>query len=502
MALTINTNVASLNAQRNLGQTQNLLNQSLQRLSSGLRINSAKDDAAGLAISDRMNAQIRGLNQAVRNSNDGISLAQTAEGALQESTTILQRIRELAVQSANDTNSASDREAIQKEVAQLQSELNRIADQTTFNGKNLLDGTFSSQKFHVGSQADESISVSIGSARATAMGAQQINGTATQDHVGAALAPKTTATTTTNGVLADPNFSIAGEIGQATVPVAADNSAAEIASAINGVSDKTGVSATANNSVDITNVATGTITFTLSSEQSKSVIGTAASISAVITDTNDLTSLRDAINAETAKTGITAELSASGDTITLSNSDGSDIVVEGASNNDGADTATVMKVEGVILEDEDLTDSGSQTDSIIVGGKIALSSSSNFTVSATNTDIMAATSTGSTLNSVAQIDVSTQSGANAAFNVVDEALGFIAGVRGDLGAIQNRFQSTIANLQSVSENVSAARSGILDADFAAETAALTKAQIMQQAGVAMLAQANQLPQTVLSLLQG
>lgn len=500
MALTINTNVASLNAQRNLAQTQNLLNQSLQRLSSGLRINSAKDDAAGLAISDRMNAQIRGLNQAVRNANDGISLAQTAEGALQESTTILQRIRELAVQSANDTNSASDREAIQKEVAQLQSELNRIADQTTFNGKNLLDGTFSSQKFHVGSQADESISVSIGSAKATAMGAQQINGNATKDHVGTdPLVAVTTATTTSNGVQAD-TISIAGEIGQDSVSIAAGDSAAEIASAINGVSDKTGVSATANNSVDITNVATGTITFTLSSEQSGSVIGTAESISAVITDTNDLTSLRDAINAETAKTGITAELSASGNTITLSNSDGSDIVVEGADN--GNNTAdAVMSVGGKILADDGLT-AGSGNDSIIVGGKIALSSSSNFTVSTSNTDIMATTSTGSTLNSVAKIDVSTQSGANAAFNVVDEALGFIAGVRGDLGAIQNRFQSTIANLQSVSENVSAARSGILDADFAAETAALTRAQIMQQAGVAMLAQANQLPQTVLSLLQG
>ena len=153
MALTVNTNIAALNAQRNLGTTQGTLNTSLQRLSSGLRINSAKDDAAGLAISNRMTAQIRGLNQAARNANDAISLAQTAEGALQESGNILQRIRELAIQSANDTNSASDRVNLQKEVSQLQAELGRIANETSFNGKKILDGSFTAAKFHVGAYA-------------------------------------------------------------------------------------------------------------------------------------------------------------------------------------------------------------------------------------------------------------------------------------------------------------------------------------------------------------
>jgi flagellin len=498
MAMTINTNIAALNAQNNLGKTQSMLNQSLQRLSSGLRINSAKDDAAGLAISSRMDSQIRGLNQAARNANDGISLAQTAEGAVQETTNILQRIRELSIQSANDSNSASDRAALQSEVSQLQAELNRIADQTTFNNKNLLDGSFVAQKFHIGTEANQTISVSIGSARATAMGAQQIAGTDTQDHVGTALAAIATATTVTNGVAAD-TLSIAGELGSSTATINQHDSAAEIASAVNGISGDTGVSATASNSVLIENVAVGTITFELTAEQSQAVVGSSASISAVITDSNDLTALRDAINAEIAKTGISAELSAGGNEITLSNTDGSDIVIEGVKDNDGADTAAVMDVGGVTLEDEEIT--GAALDSIIVGGKVAFSGSSSFTVTSTNTDVMVATSTGSTLNSVADIDVSTQSGANGALDVIDEALSFISSIRSDLGAVQNRFESTIANLQSVAENVSAARSRVMDADFAAETANLTKAQVMQQAGVAMLAQANMLPQTVLTLLQ-
>jgi flagellin len=482
-----------------------MLDRSLARLSSGLRINSAKDDAAGLAISNRMTSQIRGLNQAARNANDGISLAQTAEGALQESNNILQRMRELAVQSANDSNSSSDRAAIQKEVAQLQSELNRIADQTTFNSKNLLDGTFAAQKFHVGSQADETISISIGSARATSMGAQQINGTDTKDHVGAITLPPdalATATTTINGVFGDA-LTIAGPLGIATATISANMSAAEIASAINGEEGSTGVSASASNSVVIDAVATGTISFTLTSEQSGSVIGSAGTISAVVTASNDLAALRDAINAESSKTGISATLSTSGAAITLTNSDGSDIVVEGVSNNDALDTAAVLSVGAVVLSDTDTTgDLGVVTDSVLFGGKVEFSATTAFSVSGDTTlDVLAAASTSSTLSQVAEINVSTQSGSNDALSVIDEALSFISSTRADLGAMQNRFESTIANLQSVSENVAAARSRIMDADFAAETAEMTKAQVLQQAGVAMLAQANMLPQAVLSLLQ-
>jgi flagellin len=173
MAISVNTNVASLTAQRNLLGTERSLNTALQRLSSGLRVNSAKDDAAGLAISDRMTSQIRGLNQAARNANDGISLAQTAEGALQEATSILQRIRELAVQSANDTNSSSDRQSLQDEVVQLQAEINRIAETTSFNGRQLLDGSFGTAKFHVGTEANQVIEVTTGDARGTRLGSYQ-----------------------------------------------------------------------------------------------------------------------------------------------------------------------------------------------------------------------------------------------------------------------------------------------------------------------------------------
>lgn len=271
MAITINTNIGSLNAQRNLGQTQNGLNKAMQRLSSGLRINSAKDDAAGLAISDRMTAQIRGLNQAVRNANDGISLAQTAEGALAETTNILQRMRELAVQSANDTNSADDRESLNAEVEQLTAELTRIADDTKFNGRGLLNGSTSGALFQVGADAGQQISITISAAGASALG-------------------------------------------------------------------------------------------------------------------------------------------------------------------------------------------------------------------------------------VSAITVSTQTGASTAIGLVDEALTMVDGIRGKLGAVQNRFESTIANLSNVSENLSAARSRIMDADIAAETSAMTKYNILQQAGVSILAQANQTPQLALSLL--
>lgn len=502
MAITVNTNVPSLTAQRNLTGTSSAMNKSLERLSSGLRINSAKDDAAGLAISDRMTSQIRGLNQAMRNANDGISLAQTAEGALQESTNILQRMRELSIQSANDTNSSSDRANIQKEVSQLQSELNRIADQTTFNSRVLLDGSFSAAKFHIGSEADQTISVSIGSARATSMGAQLINGTETKDHVGSVSTPPAallTATTTANGVAGD-DLTIAGPLGIGTAVVDPNDSAAEIASAVNGVVADTGVTASASNSIVVDTVTTGTIAFTLSSEQSGAVIGSAGTISAVITDSNDLSALRDAINSESSKTGITATLSTSGAAITLSNEDGSDIVVEGVSNNDALDTAAVMNVGGVTLEDEEVT--GLATDSILFGGKVEFSASTAFSVAGDATlDVMTAASTASTLSQVAEIDVSTQTGSNDALNVIDEALAFITSTRADLGAVQNRFESTISNLMVVSENVSAARSRILDADFAAETSNLTKAQILQQAGMAMLAQANTIPQGALTLLQ-
>jgi flagellin len=416
---------------------------------------------------------------------------------MQESANILQRMRELSIQSANDSNSASDRVAIQKEVTQLQNEINRIADQTTFSGKNLLDGTFAAQKFHVGSEANESITVSVGSARATEMGD---NAAATLTNVGGLGAANTGATLAAveaaggNQVAADAAFVVVGALGSSgNLSVAAGGSAASIASLVNGASDSTGVNAEASNSVTIENLsAVGTISFTLASTDSGVVQGSTASISVGISSVNDLTELVTAINNNTASTGITATLGATNASLVLTNETGYDISL-GAFANDTVGNDTVD------IGGQTLTEGGAIA--AVIGGSVDFSSASSFSVTATATDIMAATGTSSALSSVADIDVSSQSGANNALNVIDQALSFISDARADLGAVQNRFESTIANLSNVAENVTAARARIMDADFAAETANMTKAQILQQAGVAMLAQANQLPQTALSLLQ-
>ncbi len=493
MAQVINTNIASLNAQRNLNSSQGALQTSLQRLSSGLRINSAKDDAAGLAISERFTAQIRGLNQAVRNANDGISLAQTGEGALAETVNNLQRIRELAVQSANDTNSSSDRASLQGEVNQLVAEIQRIATSTQFNGQNILDGSFTSAKFQVGANANQVINVSIGSAEATNIGS---NTGDSIDNVGTALAAAADGSAG-NGVAAQ-NVTISGSLGTTSVAVGAGDSASAIAAAVNEATADTGVSATARTTATIDSFVAGSVgqvSFNLTGAD-----GTAVAVSANIASETDLTNLADAINNNAATTGITAELSSDRASIELISEAGDDIVIDTVVGG-GADGTGVFSVEGQALEDDDAADGGN--DSIVVGGQVSFSSSQSFTVSSddgTNT-VVSGGSLSSTLSAVASVSVATQSTASSAISVVDGALEFVNGLRADLGAVQSRFESTISNLSTTAENLSAARSRIQDADFAAETAALTRAQILQQAGTSVLAQANQTPQGVLALLQ-
>ncbi|HBG20957.1 MAG TPA: flagellin domain-containing protein [Desulfobulbaceae bacterium] len=770
MGLTINTNVMSLNAQRNLGQSQGALSKSMQRLSSGLRINSAKDDAAGLGISDRMTSQIRGLNQAVRNSNDGISLAQTAEGALQESTNILQRMRELAVQSANDTNSSSDRSSLQAEVNQLKQELTRIAETTSFNGKNLLDGTMNNAQFQVGANANETISFSINSARAldlgnesltttntngiesstysgnivsaagagqgvvgTANAAPTVNGviaetitvkdvngatvgsaanllngdlgtfvtaadalegitatgsnsatitsltlsnnddaggdsfggtlnitgangaeainlgtaltsgthydaatgvvnaagfgviagllntggandlgteyTATYSadagglvinstiadnmqigmtgqadtgdaayvagnvsvaspttttavtHAGAAATlsaslvsgtvqlsvesgysiessitngsglfsnaavndttnvvttQKTGSANTSGGNAVDAQvLTIVGPDGSNTASIGANSTANAIATAVNEVSADTGVTAESRTVATISGLSeNGSITFGLQGTQADDAVVT---INATVT-TSDLSSLAQAINNEAGRTGITATLSGTNDSIELVQAAGYDIKISDFTHSAAVDTAvgaTANETSIIITGNEGtgttLLDGGSNStlDSTVIGGEVSFSASGDFNV----TSSIAATSTGgsifagaagsantSTLSSVDQVDITTVAGAADALKTIDGAIGQIDTIRGDLGAIQNRFESTIANLSNVSENLSAARSRILDADIAQETSEMTKQNILQQAGVSILAQANQAPQLALSLL--
>lgn len=383
MAITINTNVASLNAQRNLNSSQTSLNQSMERLSSGLRINSAKDDAAGLAISDRMTSQITGLDQAARNANDGISLAQTAEGALQESTNILQRMRELAVQSSNDTNSESDRASLNDEVIQLQAELDRIAETTEFNGTNVIDGTMSNAVFQVGanSGANQTISFGITSAKGADLGQADV------------VAVEETA--------AEGNWS-GYEIKAAATSGSSGNQTFDII-----VQEGTTAGAS---------LASGTITLTITS------------------GTNAASSIASALE---SVTGI--------DSVDFSNA----VTVT-------TDSSASMAMTGGFDEIQTKT--------------------------------------------VDNISVATRDGAIGAIKSVDLALADIDTMRGGLGAVQNRFESTIANLSNVSENLSSARSRILDADIAEETSAMTKSNILQQAGVSILSQANQTPQLALSLL--
>jgi len=495
MALTINTNVASLNAQRNLGATQNNLARSMQRLSSGLRINSAKDDAAGLAISDRMTSQIRGLNQAARNANDGISLAQTAEGAMQESTNILQRMRELSVQSSNASNSAADRSALQAEVNQLQEEMDRIAGTTTFNGLKILDGTFTNSKFQVGANANETISVSIGSMKTTDLGRYAVEGAHGSGNTGAGAAATASGTSGANGIT-DQTLTVAGEKGSKDISVTAGSTAQTVAKQINDVAGDTGVEAKAITKADLSLSAAGSVSFKLGSDSNMQTI------SANITDTTDLSALAKAINDVSGKTGVSAEVTTSG--LKLTQADGKDIKIEDARNS-GNGTIDITGQSGATVQLDTTDDTA---DSTTVAGTVEFTSKSSFSVSSSVADSAgsvidgaANAITSSTAQTVNEIDISTADGAQKAIDVIDKALGTIDSERGDLGAVQNRFESTIANLQNISENISAARSRILDADIAQETSNMTKQNILQQAGVSILAQANQAPQMALSLLQ-
>lgn len=490
MAITVNTNIASLNAQRNLTGSGKLLNQSLQRLSSGLRINSAKDDTAGLAISTRMTAQVRGLNQAARNANDGISLAQTAEGALSEIGNNLQRLRELAVQSANATNTSTDRASLDAESTQLIAEISRVANQTQFNGLGLLDGTFTNKAFQVGANANQTISITqIANAQATALGSNVLTGVGSIIGLGGTGATKAAAADLTGGnlVAVEAGLTINTLSGGTTAAFgyAALADAKAVAAAINTNASGVGVTATATNSATLSGVAlAGTVGMTLNG----------SAISAVVADPTDLTALMGAINGAQGATGVTATFSSTSSkaSLDLTTADGRDISILNFTNSAATKTAVFS---GVTLD-------GAGNDSSIKSGVVSLSSTKGLiTLAGANTDVFTSATQASTFSSVASMSLLTDTNAQAAIAVVDAALGQITSSRGDLGAIQNRFESTIANLMNVSENISAAQSRIMDADFATETANLTKAQILQQAGLAMLSQANQVPQAALTLLK-
>ena len=509
MSQVISTNMSSLAAQRSLAATQGDVQTALERLSSGLRINGAKDDAAGLAISERFTSQINGLNQAIRNANDGTSLAQTAEGALSETTSLLQRMRELSVQSANATNSATDRAALQSEVDQLKQEINRIASTTEFNGRTLLDGTFSSQAFQVGANANQTISISIDNAAGSGLGNYSlaaINTTGTSTDGSAAIVKGTTAGTD-NGITAQ-TATVAGFRGSTTVNIAANATAETIAASVNNATASTGVDATALTKVSLGNFShAGTIEFTLGGDATKA-------ISATISSVNDLTALRDEINAAAGTTGVTA--SGTGSALVLTHSSGKDITIADYTNSGGNGVADlkVLDADGNVTaagrSDQIEEATNGSSDSARISGFVTFNSNKAFSVSSS---VNAALTTGSIVEAVADtavtsseallssVDIGSVSGAQTAINIVDGALATISNQRADLGALQSRFESVVSSLTASSENQTAARSRILDADFAAETARLTRGQILQQAGIAVLAQANAAPQNVLALLQ-
>ena len=464
MALSVNTNVSSLNAQRNLSRSSEGLATSMERLASGMRINSAKDDAAGLQISNRLTSQVNGLAVAQRNANDGISMAQTAEGAMNESTSILQRMRELALQSANGSNSAEDRDALQEEVVALQTELTRIADTTTFGGVKLLDGSFGTKQFQVGSNANQTIDITLDGTSSTDLGANEIKGAGTTFGVVAA------------DTLAAGNVPTAGDVtfsgykGAATIAVGGTDSAKDVADALNA--ENTGIEAEAYVEVQIAALSVdddGTL-----------------NIGDESYDLADYAGNTERLSEDLAKAGFDVTYDADANTIDLKATDVDGVEIVGS-------TAGTVTLGGTAAGTGDVSKTS----------ELRLTSTQSFTVGDDGTADTAELLSGatSTLNDVNSIDISTsQTSAQEAIDVIDSAIAQIDRQRADLGAIQNRFSHTISNLANIQENVSASRSRIQDTDFATETAQMTKNQILQQAGTSILSQANQLPQAALSLI--
>jgi flagellin len=464
----INTNMNSLMAQGNLASSQNSLSTAIERLSSGLQINSAADNAAGYAIAARMTSQINGDTQAAANANDGVSLAQTAQGDLGTISNDLQTIRTLAVQSANGTNSASDRQSLNAQAQQMISEIDRVAQSSAFNGVNLLDGTFTNQQFQVGANAGQTISITaIASARTSALGASY----------SAAVTGAATTTALSAGDLTLNGVSISASVAGSGNGQSAD-SAYAIAQAINA-SSGSGVTATANaTSVSGTApAATGAIAASAFTINGVNVGAIAAGGTAGAQGAN----VAAAINLISAATGVSATAAASG-AVTLTASDGRDITIAGTVTDTGLTAATTNGTVAL---------SSTSVSGITVGGTAP--GNGGFTAGTT-----AATLSGTSL---ANIDLSTVAGSNTALASIDAAITTVDSTAASLGAYQNRFTSVVSTLQGDATNLTAARSRIQDTDYAAETAEMTRDEILQQAGTAILAQANQLPNQVLSLLK-
>ena len=597
MALVINTNVASLNSQRQLMSSGNALDRATERLSSGNRINSAKDDAAGLAIANRMTSQVRGLDQAIRNANDGVSMIQTAEGALQESTNILQRMRELSVQSANGIYSDSDRKTLQAEVKQLQSELTRIAETTTFNGQNLLDGSLGTKSLQVGSQQNQTIDISIGSFSANALGgatgdlassnttvaeikaataatvALEVNDKVLTDisadasvvtvddlleklnadlktvGVEATTVAEQTAKNNGSGVLtgtAKVTFAITDGAGNTqSIDIANTNSMKEVVSKINSMAGGV-VQASINESGKLTLTAQGAAQIVTTG--STAAAATALGFDAASTNSdgfslvlNKLPGNSSGIKVEALSTAAAntamenaglnahqADGSIKGKTVAAQALNKGDLVINGvaidaiAAGVAGAsvtgstvqyeqaknviDAINAKSAETGVVAYADSSDIAGTTTAVKLRSLDGSEVSVKYGEDSTAANVLSATgllerNATEGAGSVASIDISTEAGAQKAIGIIDKALEQVNDTRSELGAANNRLDFTVSNLSNISEKTSASRSRIMDADFAAETAALSRSQVLQQAASAMLAQSNARPQQVLSLLR-
>jgi flagellin len=492
--MSINTNMGALMASAASSNVNKAMETSMNRLSTGLRINAAKDDAAGVAIASRLTSNIMGTNQAIRNAGDAQAMIDTAEGAQVETANILQRMREIAVQSANDTNSSSDRVALNDEFVQLSAELERIAQTTTWAGQKILDGSFVTKNFQIGADVGQTLTVSQKSMRPSEIGDFRFDTTAV------AAAPIATAATNT---VAQTAVTVVGRLGSAEAAVTAGSSAKTLAAAVNTDTSSTGVKATAHTAVRFALGATPTTTVSFSLNGG----GTSPAISATVADTSDLSTLLTAVNTYSGTTGVTAEFDGSDKSkLILREADGDNITIN---NFLGALTATVEKQSNfggsAFTTGQTLT--AASTNSTVVTGAARISSTAAFALTSTGSSVTAgytgAATTGvSALSKVSDISLTSQIGATSAIGVLDTALGMVSESRASLGAVSNRLDATISNLTNISTNLEAGRSSIQDADFAAESTNLAKAQILQQASTAMLAQANASKQGVLQLLQG
>ena len=469
MALIINTNISALTAQRNLTRAQSGLERSIQRLSTGLRINNAADDAAGLAISDRLTAQIRGLNQAVRNANDGVSALQTADGSLNEVSNLLQRGRELAIQSANDTNSSTDRASLNAELSNILAELDRLASTVQFNNRKLLDGTFSNAQFQIGANAYETVTFSLASVNTVDLGAKVLQGNSMSGTGFTDLVA--TLVVMINGV---------------AVTIGAQTTIEGVMNAINNRQGDTGATATKNAQTIVTDTAFIALT-TAGATQTLTLNGLAISLSTA--NAEDASTFVTTINGFTNQTGVVAATNSLG--VTFTRSSGGAISL--------AETTASVGVGDTVASTASRTFNAGFTLSVDPNRTLSVDSSDGgidvgFTTAVTSTAV-----TSKILNGISIQNVSSS---NDAISTIDFALSKLNRTRGDIGAVQNRFLSAISSLSVASENLSAARSRIQDADVAQETAELTRTQILIQAGVSVLAQANQLPSVALSLLGG